>query len=70
MPSAPLYPQRGRFSITPQGAEDLRSAETCQCVQVIDAGMVVCHECGTVYGLLRQSAAAGSTWSPRKAVGS
>lgn len=64
MATSQLYPQRGRFSITPEGHEDLVSAETCECVQVVEAGLIVCHECGTVYGLLRQSsfASARSQW--------
>jgi hypothetical protein len=66
MSTLEAYPRSGRFTITATGREDLRVVDTCACVQVVDAGMIVCRECGTVYGLLRQSAFAVSSGRIKK----
>jgi hypothetical protein len=41
------------YFVTPEGHADLISADTCECRPVIDGGLYVCHECGTVWGKLR-----------------
>jgi hypothetical protein len=41
------------FEITQLGREDRRQLPTCDCRPVIDGGLYVCHDCGTVWGVLR-----------------
>jgi transposase InsO family protein len=42
-----------RYVLTSQGLDDLRELPTCQCSQLwVSDGVYVCHECGTIYGVV------------------
>lgn len=40
------------YELTFEGHEAIRSNVRCQCVKVLDCGLIQCDQCGTVYGTL------------------
>jgi len=59
MPHPLLYPTSGRYVVTPEGHRALNETPTCTCTRVVWRGMIVCQECDTVYGILRQQSFLG-----------
>jgi hypothetical protein len=41
------------YVLTAAGRDALENEDVCDCVIQRDAGMIVCHKCDTIYGLLR-----------------
>lgn len=41
------------YRITREGALAWRNLPTCNCCPKLDGLLIVCHECGTVFGTLR-----------------
>lgn len=52
--SAHSVAQAVRFVLTEAGREALRDAETCHCTITFAGLLLVCEECGTVYGHFNQ----------------
>ncbi len=47
--------ESARYVVTEQGKHDLICAPDCHCDPRLEGLLFMCHECGTVYGSLRNS---------------
>jgi hypothetical protein len=54
MRPARSVPSRDGFVITEQGRLDLRTAQECNCKPRLSGLLVLCEDCGTVYGSIRE----------------
>jgi hypothetical protein len=55
MPTRTVPSQEAGYVITEQGRHDLLCVPTCHCDPKLEGLLFMCHECGTVYGSLRNS---------------
>lgn len=55
MSNAPNVPRGCGYTLTMEGREALKDKQLCRCQPRIDGLFVSCHECGTVYDVLRSN---------------
>lgn len=55
MPTGKSIERLDRYTVTEQGRLDLLTVATCKCNPRLAGLLVVCEDCGTVYGSVRDS---------------
>ena len=55
MPAPKSVERLDRYVVTEKGSHDLRVVDTCNCNPHLAGLLIVCEDCGTVYGSVRES---------------